>query len=44
MTKSGYSNYATTKRYINLAGECFPEEVERLEDHLWGGNGRKAWV
>jgi site-specific recombinase XerD len=42
MSRAGHSSYATTRRYIDLAGERFREEADRLEDRLWGGNGRKS--
>ena len=41
MTRSGHSSYATTKRYIDLAGERFRGEAHRLEDRLWGSTGTK---
>lgn len=41
MSRAGHSSYATTRRYIDLAGERFREEADRLEDRLWGGTGRK---
>jgi hypothetical protein len=31
MTRAGHSSYATTKRYIDLAGERFRWEADRLE-------------
>ena len=42
MSRAGHSSYATTRRYIDLAGERFREEADRLEDRLWGGGGRKS--
>ena len=36
MSRAGHSSYATTRRYIDLAGERFREEADRLEDRLWG--------
>jgi integrase len=36
MTRAGHSSYSTTKRYIDLAGERFRSEAERLETRLWG--------
>jgi integrase len=46
MSRAGHSSYATTRRYIDLAGERFREEAERLEERLWGGpvekRGRKS--
>ncbi len=45
MSRAGHSSYATTRRYIDLAGERFRDEADRLEDRLWGGpveeSGRK---
>jgi integrase len=41
MTRSGHSSYATTRRYIDLAGERFRPEAQRLEDRLWGDTGTK---
>jgi hypothetical protein len=38
MSRTGHSSYATTRRYIDLAGEGFREEAERLEARLWGGS------
>lgn len=46
MSRAGHSSYATTRRYIDLAGERFRDEADRLEDRLWGGavekTGRKS--
>lgn len=46
MSRAGHSSYATTRRYIDLAGERFREEADRLEDRLWGpaveNRGRKS--
>ena len=42
MSRAGHSSYATTRRYIELAGERFREEALRLEDRLWGETGRKS--
>jgi integrase len=39
MTRSGHSSYSTTRRYIDLAGERFREEAERLERRLWSAEG-----
>src|SRR5207244_1651124 len=41
MARAGHSDYATTRRYIDLAGERFREEADRLERRLWGGSGTK---
>ena len=39
MTRAGHASYSTTRRYIDLAGERFREEAERLERRLWVGEG-----
>lgn len=31
MTRNGWTSYETAKKYIDLAGQVFPEEAERLE-------------
>ncbi len=36
MTRAGHSSYATTRRYISLAGARFREEADREERRLWG--------
>ena len=36
MARSGHSDFKTTQLYIDLAGETFREEAERLERRLWG--------
>jgi integrase len=41
MSRAGHSDYATTRRYVDLAGERFREEADRLERRLWGGSGTK---
>jgi integrase len=41
MSRAGHSAYSTTKRYIDLAGERFREEADRLEQRLWGATGTK---
>jgi integrase len=41
MSRSGHSSYATTRRYIDLAGVRFREEADRIEDRLWGDSGTK---
>jgi integrase len=41
MSRAGHSSYATTRRYIDLAGEQFREEADRLEERLWGDRGTK---
>ena len=40
--RAGHSDYSTTQLYIDLAGETFREEAERLEQRLSGtGSGRE---
>ena len=34
--RAGHSDFATTQLYIDLSGEAFREEAQRLEDRLWG--------
>jgi hypothetical protein len=41
MARAGHSAYGTTRRYVDLAGERFREEVDRLERRLWGESGTK---
>lgn len=41
MVRAGHTDYKTTKGYINLAGETFREEAERLEERLWGSTSTK---
>lgn len=36
MTVAGHSDLRTTQIYIDLAGESFRAEAERLEERLWG--------
>ena len=42
MVRAGHSSYSTTKRYIDLSGERFRAEADRLEGRLWGTSGRKS--
>jgi site-specific recombinase XerD len=42
MSRAGHSSYSTTRRYVDLAGERFRDEAERLERRLWGGSGTKS--
>jgi integrase-like protein len=42
MSRSGHSSFTTTQRYIDLAGERFREEADRLEGRLWGASGTKT--
>jgi integrase len=36
MARAGHSDFKTTQAYIDLAGETFRVEAERLERRLWG--------
>jgi integrase len=38
MARAGDSDIATTQLYVDLAGERFRPEAERLERRLWGGS------
>jgi integrase len=42
MARAGHSSFKTTQGYIDLAGETFREEAERLERRLWGDSGTKS--
>jgi hypothetical protein len=42
MARAGHSDYATTRSYVDLAGERLREEADRLEERLWGANGAKS--
>ena len=37
MARAGHSDFKTTQGYIDLAGELFREDAERLEQRLWAG-------
>jgi integrase len=41
MARAGHSDFATTQLYIDLSGEAFRKEAERLEQRLWGDPGTK---
>lgn len=41
MARAGHSNYQTTQGYIDLAGETFRGEADRLEERLWGATSTK---
>jgi integrase len=41
MARAGHSDLKTTQGYIDLAGETFREEADRLERRLWGGSSTK---
>src|SRR4051812_8934414 len=36
MSRAGHTDFKTTQIYIDLAGEMFREEADRLERRLWG--------
>jgi integrase len=38
MARAGHSDFKTTQAYIDLAGERFRKDAERLEQRLWGSN------
>jgi integrase len=42
MSRAGHSSYSTTRRYIDLDGEAFRGDADRLEQRLWGGSVRKT--
>jgi integrase len=42
MSRAGHSSITTTQRYIDLAGERFRAEADRLEVRLWGATGTKS--
>jgi integrase len=42
MARAGHSDFKTTALYIDLAGEVFRSEAERLEERLWGRTGTKT--
>ncbi|HEU4450925.1 MAG TPA: hypothetical protein VFR63_13220 [Gaiellaceae bacterium] len=41
MKRAGHSDFKTTQGYIDLAGETFRAEAERLGARLWGESGTK---
>lgn len=41
MARAGHSDFKTTQGYIDLAGETFREEADRLERRLWGDSSTK---
>ena len=41
MALAGHSDFATTQGYIDLAGEVFRHEAERLEERLFGAATRE---
>jgi integrase len=42
MARAGHSDFATTQIYIDLAGETFRQEAERLDERLFGPVGQKS--
>jgi integrase len=38
MSRAGHSDFKTTQLYIDLAGETFREDADRLERRLWGSS------
>jgi site-specific recombinase XerD len=40
--RAGHADFATTSIYIDLAGETFREEADRLEDRLFAGAGKSS--
>jgi hypothetical protein len=42
MARAGHSDFSTTQLDIDLAGEVWREEAERLENAVWGDSGRKT--
>ena len=46
MALAGHSDVATTQGYIDLAGEVFRHEAERLEERLFGAatRGGPRWL
>jgi hypothetical protein len=41
ISRAGHSDYATMRRHVDLAGERFRGEADRLEKRLWGESGTK---
>jgi integrase len=42
MSRAGHTSYATTRRYVDLAGVSFRAAAERLERRIWGESGTKT--
>jgi integrase len=42
MARAGHSDFKTTQLYIDLSGEPFREEAERLVERLFGPVGQKS--
>jgi hypothetical protein len=36
MARAGHSDYATTRRYIDLSGELFREDADKLGARVFG--------
>lgn len=41
MARAGHSDYSTTRRYVDLAGERFRDDADLLERRLWGESSTK---
>ena len=39
MARAGHSSFKTTQGYIDLAGQAFREEAERVEERIFGVSG-----
>jgi len=42
MARAGHSDYAAACRFVDLAGERFRAEADRLEERLWGSSGTNS--
>jgi integrase len=42
MARAGHSDFKTRQLHIDLAGETFREEAERLDERLFGHVGQKS--
>jgi hypothetical protein len=42
VARSGHSDFATTQLYIDLAGETFREEADRLEERVFESFGHNS--
>jgi integrase len=43
MARAGHSDFETTQGYIDLAGERFREDADRLEARLWGSGTKSRY-
>jgi integrase len=43
MARAGHSDFKTTQGYIDLAGERFREDADRLEARLWGSGTKSRY-